>query len=113
MLSMAILDNIRLLILDIEKSAQGKLENEKLISLIDYVEQVNEHIKNTCSHLNHPYLNENKLVHALLEIQIQTRLMQIGRVKRFQELAVYLFNIRVLIDNAINPRRSPRATLTP
>lgn len=99
MLSMAILDNIRLLILDIEKSARGKLENEKLISLIDYVEQVNEHIKNTCSYLNHPYLNENKLVHALLEIQIQTRLMQIGRVKRFQELAVYLFNIRVLTEN--------------
>ncbi|ECE0793891.1 hypothetical protein GK48_28475 [Salmonella enterica subsp. diarizonae] len=96
---MAILDNIRLLILDIEKSARGKLENEKLISLIDYVEQVNEHIKNTCSYLNHPYLNENKLVHALLEIQIQTRLMQIGRVKRFQELAVYLFNIRVLTEN--------------
>ncbi|MDJ6538711.1 hypothetical protein LEC33_01075 [Salmonella enterica] len=109
---MAILENIRLLILDIEKSRSGKLKKEKIISLIDYVEQVNEHIKNTCSYLNHPYLNENKLVHALLEIQIQTRLMQIGKTKRFQELAVYLFNIRVLADKVINqPKTLYRITL--
>ncbi|MGG5930770.1 hypothetical protein [Salmonella enterica] len=107
------LNKIDSLILDIQRTRPGRGKKEKIISLIDYVEQINEGIKEIRENLKHPYLNENKVIHALLEIQIQTRLMQIGEARSFHEMAVYLFNIRVLIDNAINPLRTPRAMLTP
>ncbi|EBG1929061.1 hypothetical protein FH551_15890 [Salmonella enterica] len=100
-------------ILDIQKTRPGESRKEKIISLIDYVEKFNEDIKEIRENLKHPYLNENKVIHALLEIQIQARLMQIGEGKSFHEMAVYLFNIRVLIDNARNPRGTPRTMLTP
>ncbi|EBQ4755140.1 hypothetical protein LE36_16670 [Salmonella enterica subsp. diarizonae] len=100
------LDKIQSLVLDIQKARPGKRKKEKIISLINYVEQINKDIKEMRENLKHPYLNENKIIHALLEIQIQTRLMQIGEAKSFHELAVYLFNIRMLIDNAINQPRT-------
>ncbi|HGG5993953.1 TPA: hypothetical protein ACJG4C_002927 [Salmonella enterica subsp. diarizonae serovar 61:r:z53] len=106
------LNKIYSLILDIEKTRQGRGKKEKIIALINYVEQINEHIKEIRENLKHPYLNENKIIHALLEIQIQTRLMQIGEAKSFHEMAVYLFNIRVLANNLINqPKTLYRITL--
>ncbi|EIE5008829.1 hypothetical protein K8N77_003051 [Salmonella enterica] len=107
------LNKIYSLIMDIHKTRPGRRKEDKIISLINYVEQINEDIKEMRENLKHPYLNENKVIHALLEIQIQARLMQIGEVKSFHEMAVYLFNIRVLIDNARNSRGAPRAMLTP
>ncbi|EIY5519554.1 hypothetical protein MM424_005098 [Salmonella enterica] len=61
--------------------------------------------------LKHPYLNENKVIHALLEIQIQARLMQIGEAKSFQELAVYLFNIRMLVENTMDYLKAHRSAM--
>ncbi|EAM2982027.1 hypothetical protein FHE25_20720 [Salmonella enterica] len=107
------LNKIHSLILDIQRTKPGRGKKEKIISLINYVEQINEDIKEIRENLKHPYLNENKVIHALLEIQIQARLMQIGEAKSFHEMAVYLFNIRVLIDNARNPRGTPGAMLSP
>lgn len=100
------LNKIQSLILDIQKTRPGKRKKEKIISLIEYVNKINEDIKEIRENLKHPYLNENKIIHALLEIQIQTRLMQIGETKSFHEMAVYLFNIRMLIDNAINQQKT-------
>ncbi|EIF8866887.1 hypothetical protein HZ500_005492 [Salmonella enterica] len=94
------LNKIHALILDIQKTRPGKYKEEKIILLINYVEQVNKDIKEMRENLKHSYLNENKIIHALLEIQIQTRLMQIGETKSFQELAVYLFNMYVLVKKA-------------
>ncbi|HIB1508553.1 TPA: hypothetical protein ACWV5T_003213 [Salmonella enterica subsp. enterica serovar Muenchen] len=96
------LNKIHALILNIQKTRPGEYKEEKIISLVNYVEQVNKDIKEVRSNLKHPYLDENKIIHALLEIQIQTRLMQIGDARSFHEIAVYLFNIRVLIDNVRN-----------
>ncbi|EAM9431499.1 hypothetical protein EOI87_08775 [Salmonella enterica] len=96
------LKKIHSLILDVQITKPGRCKKEKIISLINYVEQINEDIKEIRENLKHPYLNENKVIHALLEIQIQARLMQIGEAKSFQELAVYLFNIRVLVENTRN-----------
>lgn len=110
-LNMAILDKIRLLLVDIENTSQSSDKKDKIITLADYVEKINEDIKNTCSYLKNPYLNENKLIHTLLEIQIQTRLIQIGESKSFHDLAVYLLNIRVLIDKARNPLNAPRRAM--
>lgn len=107
------LNKIYSLIMDIHKTRPGRSKEDKIISLINCVEQINEDIKEVRSNLKPPYLNENKVIHTLLEVQIQTRLMQIGDDKSFQELAVYLFNIRVLIDNARNSRGTPRAMPTP
>lgn len=107
------LNKIDSLILDIQRTRPGRGKKEKIISLINYVEQINEDIKEIRENIKHPYLNENKVIHALLEIQIQARLMQIGEARSFHEMAVYLFNIRVQIDNARNPRGIPRAMLTP
>ncbi|EAY3715511.1 hypothetical protein FGS56_10545 [Salmonella enterica] len=104
---MAILDKIQSLLIDIESTSEEKCKKDKIITLVDYVAKLNEDIKNTCSYLKNPYLNENKLIHLLLEIQIQTRLMQIGDTKSFHEIAVYLFNIRMLIDNVVNQPRPP------
>ncbi len=97
-------------LLDIQKTRTGRDRKEKINSLINYVEQLNEDIKEIRSNLKHPYLNESKVIHTLLEIQIQTRLMQIGKRKRFQEMAVYLFNIRVLIENTLNHLKERRST---
>ncbi|EAN9587527.1 hypothetical protein EOW58_22855, partial [Salmonella enterica] len=97
---------IQFLVQDIQNTRPGKSKRDKITSLIEYVELLNEDVKNIRENLKHPYLNENKIIHALLEIQIQTRLMQIGEAKSFHELAVYLFNIRMLIDNAINQPRT-------
>ncbi|EEJ6214827.1 hypothetical protein L2D25_14840 [Salmonella enterica subsp. enterica serovar Muenchen] len=106
------LNKINYLILDIQRTRPGKRKKEKIISLIEYVDKINEGIKEIRENLKHPYLNENKIIHALLEIQIQTRLMQVGEDKSFHEMAVYLFNIRMLIDNAINqPKTLYRITL--
>lgn len=107
------LNKIYFLIIDINTTKPGRRKEEKIISLVSYVEKINKDVKEIRTNLKHPYLNENKIIHALLEIQIQTRLMQIGEAKSFQELAVYLFNIRVLIDNARNPRGTPGAMLSP
>ncbi|ECG8814976.1 hypothetical protein FOE31_24775 [Salmonella enterica] len=107
------LNKINLLIMDIHKTRPGRRKEDKIMSLINYVEKINEDVRDIRENLKHPYLNENKVIHALLEIQIQARLMQIGEVKSFHEMAVYLFNIRVLIDNARNSRGTPRAMLTP
>lgn len=96
------LNKINYLILDIQRTRPGKRKKEKIITLINYVDKINEDIKEIRENLKHPYLNENKIIHALLEIQIQTRLMQVGEDKSFHEMAVYLFNIRMLIDNVIN-----------
>lgn len=93
------LNKIHFLLMDINRTRPGKSKIDKITSLIEYVDLLNEDVKNIRSNLKHPYLDENKIIHALLEIQIQTRLMQIGEAKSFQELAVYLFNIRVLIEN--------------
>lgn len=106
------LDKIQSLVMDIQKTRPGKRKKEKIISLIEYVDKINEDIKEIRENLKHPYLNENKIIHALLEIQIQTRLMQVGEGKSFHEMAVYLFNIRMLIDNVINqPKTLYRITL--
>ncbi|EHF6857626.1 hypothetical protein J1L44_002519 [Salmonella enterica subsp. enterica serovar Panama] len=107
------LNKIYSLIMDIHKTRPGRRKEDKIISLINYVEQINEDVRDMRENLKHPYLNENKIIQALLEIQIQARLMQIGETKSFHEMAVYLFNIRVLIDNARNSRGAPRAMLTP
>ncbi|EBM3223158.1 hypothetical protein M4F23_001142 [Salmonella enterica] len=96
------LNNIYFSLLDIQKTPPGESKKEKILSLINYVEQVNKDIKILHSNLKYPYLNENKIIHTLLEIQIQTRLMQVGWDKRFQEIAVHLFNIRVLAENALS-----------
>ncbi|EDV5380195.1 hypothetical protein YD03_004727 [Salmonella enterica subsp. enterica] len=96
------LNKIHSLIMDIHKTRPGERKKEKIISLINHVERVNKDVKEISYNLKHPYLNENKIIHTLLEIQIQARLMQIGEAKSFQEMAVYLFNICVLIENAIN-----------
>lgn len=93
------LNKIYSLILDIQNTRPGRSKYNKVISLIECVDKINKDVKEIRENLNHPYLNENKIIHALLEIQIQTRLMQIGEAKSFHELSVYLFNIRVLIDN--------------
>lgn len=100
------LNKINYLILDIQRTRPGKRKKEKIITLINYVDKINEDIKEIRENLKHPYLNENKIIHALLEIQIQTRLMQVGEDKSFHEMAVYLLNIRMLIDNAINQPRT-------
>uniref|UniRef100_UPI003A8E3462 hypothetical protein n=1 Tax=Salmonella enterica TaxID=28901 RepID=UPI003A8E3462 len=96
------LNKIHSLIMDIHKTRPGRYKEDKIMSLINDVEQINKDVKDMRDSLKHPYLNENKIIHALLEIQIQTRLMQIGEAKSFQELAVYLFNIRALAENMIN-----------
>ncbi|ECW2476702.1 hypothetical protein DOW47_25655 [Salmonella enterica subsp. enterica serovar Florida] len=96
------LNKIHSLIMDIHKTRPGRYKEDKIMSLINYVEQINEDVRDMRENLKHPYLNENKIIHALLEIQIQARLMQIGKSKSFQELAVYLFNIRVLVENTRN-----------
>ncbi|ECI2942753.1 hypothetical protein PC076_001331 [Salmonella enterica] len=96
------LNKIYSLIMDIHRTRPGRSKEDKIISLINYVEQINKDVKEIRNNLKHPYLNENKIIHALLEIQIQARLMQIGKSKSFQELAVYLFNIRVLVENTRN-----------
>ncbi|EBR4074365.1 hypothetical protein BIX30_13280 [Salmonella enterica] len=83
------------------------------MSLISYVEKINEDVKEIRYNLKPPYLNENKIIHALLEIQIQARLMQIGKTRRLQEIAVYLFNICALIENAGSPRKTRWSMLTP
>ncbi|EKS3673860.1 hypothetical protein QL374_003096 [Salmonella enterica] len=101
------LDKIQSLVMDIQKTRPEKRKKEKIISLVNYVEQINRDIKEMRKNLRHPYLNENKIIHALFEIQIQTRLMQIGEAKSFHEIAVYLFNIRMLIDNVVNQPRPP------
>lgn len=101
------LNKINSLILDIQKTKPSKRKKEKIIALINYVEKINEDIKEIRENLKHPYLNENKVIHALLEIQIQARIMYIGEGKSFQKMAVYLFNILVLIDNARNPLNTP------
>lgn len=106
-MNMTRLNKIHDLILDIQKTKPGRSKSDKITSLIEYVELLNKDIKEMRENLKHPYLNENKIIHALLEIQIQTRLMQIGDTKSFHEIAVYLFNIRMLIDNVVNQPRSP------
>ncbi|ECC6922103.1 hypothetical protein DAE56_25475 [Salmonella enterica] len=96
------LNNIYFSLLDIQKSRSDESKKEKICSLINYVEQISKDVKSLRSNLEHPYMNENKIIHTLFEIQIQTRLMQVGGEKRFQEIAVHLFNIRVLAENALS-----------
>ncbi|EEE1377940.1 hypothetical protein CC361_004426 [Salmonella enterica subsp. diarizonae] len=96
------LNNIYFSLLDIQKSRSDESKKEKICSLINYVEQISKDVKSLRGNLEHPYMNENKIIHTLLEIQIQTRLMQVGGEKRFQEIAVHLFNIRVLAENALS-----------
>lgn len=96
------LNNIYFSLLDIQKSRSDESKKEKICSLINYVEQISKDVKSLRSNLEHPYMNENKIIHTLLEIQIQTRLMQVGGEKKFQEIAVHLFNIRVLAENALS-----------
>ncbi|EEA3739535.1 hypothetical protein J5047_003196 [Salmonella enterica] len=105
------LNRIYYSLLDIQNTRPGESRKEKIISLINYVEQINEDVKEIRNNLKHPYLNENKIIHALLEIQIQTRLMQIGEAKSFQEMAVYLFNIRVLVENATDHLKAHRSLM--
>ncbi|EAN5735970.1 hypothetical protein EJD04_24905 [Salmonella enterica] len=81
---MTILNKIHFLILYIKRTRPEGGKEEKIISLINYVEEINEDIKEMRANLKHPYLNENKVIHALLEIQLQIRLMQIGESKSFQ-----------------------------
>lgn len=99
--------------MDIHKTRPGRRKEDKIMSLISYVEKINEDVKEIRYNLNPPYLNENKIIHALLEIQIQARLMQIGKTRRLQEIAVYLFNICALIENAGSPRKTRWSMLTP
>ncbi|EBZ5135022.1 hypothetical protein EBP34_25000 [Salmonella enterica subsp. enterica serovar Saintpaul] len=96
------LNNIYVSLLDIQKTRSDESKKEKIGSLINYVEQINKDVKSLRSNLEHPYMNENMIIHTLLEIQIQTRLMQVGEGKRFQEIAVHLFNIRALAENALS-----------
>ncbi|EAA0898848.1 hypothetical protein BWC54_001492 [Salmonella enterica subsp. enterica serovar Oslo] len=96
------LNNIYFSLLDIQKTRSDESKKEKIFSLINYVEQISKDVKSLRSNLEHPYMNENKIIHTLLEIQIQTRLMQVGGEKRCQEIAVHLFNIRVLAENALS-----------
>ncbi|EBV1309200.1 hypothetical protein LHS21_004995 [Salmonella enterica subsp. enterica serovar Newport] len=96
------LNNIYFSLLDIQKSRSDESKKEKICSLINYVEQISKDVKSLRSNLEHPYMNENKIIHTLLEIQIQTRLMQVGGEKRFQKIAVHLFNIRVLAENTLS-----------
>lgn len=96
------LNNIYFSLLDIQKTRSDESKKEKICSLINYVEQINKDVKRLRSNLEHPYMNESKIIHTLLEIQIQTRLMQVGEGKRFQEISVHLFNIRVLAENALS-----------
>ncbi|EAN5736480.1 hypothetical protein EJD04_27820 [Salmonella enterica] len=105
------LKKINSLIMDIHKTRPGRRKEDKIMSLISYVEKINEDVKEIRYNLKHPYLNENKIIHALLEIQIQARLMQIGEAKSFQELAVYLFNIRVLVENATDHLKAHRSVM--
>lgn len=58
-----------------------------------------------CRNIKRPYLNNNKVIQVLLEVQIQARLRAI------HGMVVYLFNTYVLIDNMINPHRTPREML--
>ncbi|EAU6879121.1 hypothetical protein EH428_10965 [Salmonella enterica] len=99
--------------MDIHKTRPGRRKEDKIMSLISYVEKINEDVKEIRYNLKPPYLNENKIIHALLEIQIQARLMQIGKTRRLQEIAVYLFNICALIENAGSPRKTRWSMLTP
>lgn len=110
-LNMTRLNKIYSLIMDIHKTRPGRSKEDKIISLINYVEQINEDVRDMRENLKHPYLNENKVIHALLEIQIQARLMQIGEAKSFQELAVYLFNIRVLVENTMDYLKAHRSVM--
>ncbi|HGB2249327.1 TPA: hypothetical protein ACIUJ5_004456 [Salmonella enterica subsp. enterica serovar Javiana] len=96
------LNKIYFSLLDIQKTRSDESKKEKICSLINYVEQISKDVKSLRSNLENPYMNENKIIHTLLEIQIQTRLMQVGGEKRFQEIAVHLFNIRVLAENALS-----------
>lgn len=96
------LNNIYFSLLDIQKTRSDESKKEKTCSLINYVEKINKDVKSLRSNLEHPYMNECKIIHTLLEIQIQTRLMQVGEGKRFQEIVVYLFNIRVLAENVLS-----------
>ncbi|EAS6349106.1 hypothetical protein EAP62_10890 [Salmonella enterica] len=105
------LNKIYSLIMDIHKTRPGRSKEDKIISLINYVEQINEDVRNMRENLKHPYLNENKVIHALLEVQIQARLMQIGEAKSFQELAVYLFNIRVLVESMIGYLKAHKSVM--
>ncbi|HFW3091264.1 TPA: hypothetical protein ACIBE3_004977 [Salmonella enterica subsp. enterica serovar Reading] len=98
------LNQIHILLLDIHKGRSVKVKQERISALIDYVEQVNQDVKEMRGNLSNPYLNENKLIQTLLEIQIQIRLMQTGGCKSFPELNIHLFNIRVLIDKARNKK---------
>ncbi|EHC5874039.1 hypothetical protein JR782_004919 [Salmonella enterica subsp. enterica serovar Eastbourne] len=105
------LNKIYFLIIDIYKTRPGRSKEDKIISLINYVEKINKDVKEIRTNLIQPYLDENKVIHALLEIQIQIRLMQIGKAKSFQELAVYLFNIRVLIENTTGYLKEHRSVI--
>ncbi|EPX9143443.1 hypothetical protein ACW559_004498 [Salmonella enterica] len=105
------LSEINFLIMDIHNTRSGERKKEKIISLINHVEQINKNVRDIRDNLKHPYLNENKIIHTLLEIQIQARLMQIGQSKSFQELDMYLFNIRVLVENTRNHLKARRSAM--
>lgn len=112
-LNMTRLNKIYTIILDIQKTRINKRKKGKIISLINYVDKINEDIKEIRENIKNPYLNENKIIHALLEIQIQTSLMQPGEAKRFHGMAVYLFNICALIENAGSARKTRWSMLSP
>ncbi|EDT7665909.1 hypothetical protein BEL55_004362 [Salmonella enterica subsp. enterica serovar Waycross] len=79
---------------------------KKIFCLIEYVENVNLELTNNRLKGSTPYFNDNKILHTLLEMQVQVRLMQIGEYKdpfglSTSVLSTYLLKMRTLARNAI------------
>lgn len=79
----------------------------KIYCLIEYVENINLELSGDRLKGSSPYFNDNKILHALLEIQIQVRLMQIGECKDpfvlpTSVLSTYLLKMRTLARNTIH-----------
>ncbi len=53
----------------------------KIYRLIEYVEDINLELSGNRLKGSTPYFDDNKILHTLLEIKIQVRLLQIGECK--------------------------------
>lgn len=80
---------------------------KKIYCLIEYVEGINLELSGNRLKGGTPYFNDKKILHTLLEIQIQVRLMQIGECKDLfvlptSVLSTYLLKMRTLARNTIH-----------
>lgn len=82
-----------------------RYKKEKIYELLDYLFCYTENIISDISHNgginSHPYFNEDKINHTLLEVYIQLRIMNTGKEKGFPEIAAYLLKIRLIAEETM------------